>query len=369
MRPPSELDALYMARAIQLAQKGLYTTDPNPRVGCVIVRDGHVLGEGWHFKAGQDHAEIAALKNTENARGATVYVSLEPCSHHGRTPPCAHQLIDAGVRRVVAAMKDPNPLVAGRGLELLESAGIEVDCGVLQTEAESLNLGFIKRMKDNRPWVRSKIATSLDGRSALASGESKWITSAEARNDAHHLRAASSAILTGVDTVLADDPLLTARIQGEVVQPVRVILDTHLRTPAHAQIGRLPGRSILLTSSEDQHRSKQLQKSGFEVFRLAQRNGRIDLHEAMNFLAGLEVNEVLVEAGPVLNGTLLSEGLVDEWIVYMAPCILGDRGRGLFTIPGLEAMADKIMLKFLDVRPVGTDLKLTLMAKVQPGSD
>jgi len=360
MQPVTERDAFYMARAVRLAKKGLYTTDPNPRVGCVLVRNGTVIGEGWHQKAGGDHAEIDALNNAEDARGATAYVTLEPCSHHGRTPPCSLALIKAGVNRVVAAMEDPNPLVAGSGLRQLREAGIEVVCGILQSEAEALNPGFIKRMKENRPLVRSKLAMSLDGRTAVASGESKWITSTAARNDVHRLRAKSSAILTGIDTVLADDPSLTARIQEDVLQPLRIVLDTHLKTPAHAQMAGLPGRSLILTGSDDPEKTERLQQNGFEIHRLPKKNGRMDLHEVLSFLAKQQVNELLVEAGPTLNGTLLAEGLVDEWIVYMAPCVLGDRGRGLFHLPGITAMADKKTLKLTDVRRVGKDIKFTL---------
>jgi len=360
MQPVTERDAFYMARAVRLAKKGLYTTDPNPRVGCVLVRNGTVIGEGWHQKAGGDHAEIDALNNAEDARGATAYVTLEPCSHHGRTPPCSLALIKAGVNRVVAAMEDPNPLVAGSGLRQLREAGIEVVCGILQSEAEALNPGFIKRMKENRPLVRSKLAMSLDGRTAVASGESKWITSTAARNDVHRLRAKSSAILTGIDTVLADDPSLTARIQEDVLQPLRIVLDTHLKTPAHAQMAGLPGRSLILTGSDDPEKTERLQQNGFEIHRLPKKNGRMDLHEVLSFLAKQQVNELLVEAGPTLNGALLAEGLVDEWIVYMAPCVLGDRGRGLFHLPGITAMADKKTLKLTDVRRVGKDIKFTL---------
>lgn len=360
MQPVTERDAFYMARAVRLAKKGLYTTDPNPRVGCVLVRNGTVIGEGWHQKAGGDHAEIDALNNAQDARGATAYVTLEPCSHHGKTPPCSLALIKAGVNRVVAAMEDPNPLVAGSGLRQLREAGIEVVCGILQSEAEALNPGFIKRMKENRPLVRSKLAMSLDGRTAVASGESKWITSTAARNDVHRLRAKSSAILTGIDTVLADDPSLTARIQEDVLQPLRIVLDTHLKTPAHAQMAGLPGRSLILTGSDDPEKTERLQQNGFEIHRLPKKNGRMDLHEVLSFLAKQQVNELLVEAGPTLNGALLAEGLVDEWIVYMAPCVLGDRGRGLFHLPGITAMADKKTLKLTDVRRVGKDIKFTL---------
>lgn len=347
-----------MARALFLARHGLYTTHPNPRVGCVLVRDDHVIGEGWHVRTGGDHAEIAALKNAENTRGATAYVTLEPCSHHGRTPPCADALIKAGIRRVVAAMRDPNPLVAGNGLAKLQNAGIETVCGVLEEDARQLNRGFVQRMTTGRPFVCSKLAMSLDGRTALASGESKWITSGAARLDVHRLRAQSAAILTGIDTVLADDPALTARIEEDVLQPIRIVLDTQLRMPANAQLARLPGRSLILTCCDDPSKIAQLQKAGFEIHRIAGKNGRIDLNAVMVFLAGQHINELLVEAGPVLNGALLAENLVDEWIVYMAACVLGDRGRGLFILPDIQTMADRKTLKLADVRQVGPDLKL-----------
>ena len=353
-------DAFYMARALQLAKKGRYTTDPNPRVGCVLVRDDVVIGEGWHVKAGFGHAEVEALKNVQDTQGATAYVTLEPCSHHGKTPPCCDALISAGINRVVAAMQDPNPLVAGRGLDKLKAAGIEVSCGVLQEDAITLNRGFIKRMTENRPFVRSKMAMSLDGRTAMASGESKWITSAEARADVHRLRAESSAILTGINTVLADDPSLNARVNFEVVQPHRVVLDSELNMPVTAQMAKLPGRSLILTCSPDERKRQDLQEAGFEVYRLAGKNGRLDLPEVMGFLAVQQINEVLIEAGAILNGALLMENLIDELIVYMAPSILGDQGRGLFHLPSMMTMADKKMLKLLDVRQVGVDLRLAL---------
>jgi len=355
----AQQDAFYMAQAIHLAKRGRYTTDPNPRVGCVLVRDGRVIGEGWHVKAGQGHAEVEALKNAPDAKGATAYVTLEPCSHHGKTPPCCDALINAGVSRVVVAMQDPNPQVSGSGLEKLKAAGIEVSCGLLQEDALALNRGFIKRMTENRPFVRSKLAMSLDGRTAMASGESKWITSAEARADVHRLRAESSAILTGVNTVLADDPALNARVDWEIVQPVRVVLDAQLRMPVAAQMVKLFGRSLILTCSQDEQKQQVLQQAGFEVYQLPGKDGRLDLHAVMDFLSRQQINELLVEAGSILNGALLAEGLVDEWVVYMAPCILGDQGRGLFNLPGLQQMADKKNLKLRDVRQVGQDLKLT----------
>lgn len=352
-------DAVYMARALYLARKGRYTTDPNPRVGCVLVKNEVIIGEGWHVKAGFGHAEVEALKNTTDAKGATAYVTLEPCSHYGRTPPCCDALIKAGVSRVVVAMQDPNPQVSGSGLARLKAAGIEVSCGVLQEEALRLNRGFIKRMTEQRPFVRSKLAISLDGRTAMASGESKWITSAEARADVQRLRAESSAILTGINTVLADDPALNARIEGDVLQPIRVVLDSRLNMPLSAKMAKFPGRSLILTCSPDEQKQQSLQQAGFEVHQLAANNGRLDLPAVMAFLSRQHINELLVEAGAVLNGALLDEGWVDEYVVYMAPCILGDQGRGLFKLPGLQQMADKKQLQLRDVRQVGPDLKLT----------
>jgi len=351
-----------MARALQLARQGLYTTDPNPRVGCVLVKDGEIIGEGWHQRAGLSHAEVEALNNAPDAQGATAYVTLEPCSHFGRTPPCCDALINAGVSRVVVAMQDPNPLVAGQGLQKLRAVGIDVVCGVLQEESQLLNQGFIKRMTQQRPWVRSKLAMSLDGRTAMASGESKWITSAQARADVQRLRAESSAILTGINTVLADDPALTARVDEDVVQPLRVVLDSRLAMPVDAQLVNGPGRTLILTSSIDDDKKQALQQAGFEVYRVAEHQGRLDLRQVMTFLAEQQINEVLVEAGPTLNGALLAENLVDEWVIYMAPCVLGDQGRGLFTLPDMNTMADKKNLNLADVRQVGPDLKLTFTA-------
>jgi len=353
-------DAYYMAKALQLAKLGRYSTDPNPRVGCVLVKDDLIIGEGFHVKAGQAHAEIMALNNAVNTQGVTAYVTLEPCSHQGKTPPCCDALIKAGVSRVVAAMQDPNPLVSGRGLEKLKAAGVEVVCGVLEADARLLNRGFIKRMTEKRPFVRSKLAMSLDGRTAMASGESKWITSQAARADVHQIRAESSAILTGINTVLADDPALTARIDMAVEQPIRVVLDSTLKMPLTAQMAKLAGRSLILTCSSDEVKRQALQEVGFEVYSLADNKGQLDLQAVLNFLVEQQINELLVEAGSLLNGALLAEDLVDEWIIYMAPCVLGDQGRGLFSMPSLQSMADKKKLYFQDVRAVGPDLKLTL---------
>ena len=350
-----------MARAIQLARKGLYTTDPNPRVGCVLVKDGHVIGEGWHKRAGLAHAEIEALVNTtESTEGATAYVSLEPCSHHGRTPPCCEALAKTGITRVVAAMQDPNPKVAGRGLAFLQAKGISVSCGILEDEAKALNQGFIQRMAQGRPYIRSKLAMSLDGRTAMASGESQWITSAESRADVHRLRAQSSAIMTGINTVLADDPALTARVYEDVVQPIRVVLDSTLLMPITAKMATQPGRSLVLTCIDNKAKQKALEARGFEVHLLTANQGRLDLKAALQFLATQEINEVLVEAGAILNGALLVENCVDEWLIYMSPTILGDQGKGLFTLPGLDNLEDCQRMKFKEIRRVGQDLKLTL---------
>lgn len=355
-------DAAHMARALRLAERGLRTTDPNPRVGCVIVRDGRIVGEGWHQKAGGPHAEVEALRAAgEAARGATAYVSLEPCSHHGRTPPCADALIRAGVARVIAAMEDPNPRVAGAGLKRLAEAGIEAGCGLLESAAEALNLGFCQRMRSGRPWVRSKLAMSLDGRTAMASGESQWITGPDARRDVHRLRARSSAIVTGIETVLADDPALTARLDedgGEIVQPVRVVLDSRLRLPDTARLATGPGRTVALVGAA--FRPRPDWSGNVEIVGLpSEPDGRLNLAAVIDWLGRAEFNEVLIEAGPTLNGALLRESLVDEWIVYMAPVVLGDGGRGLFHLPELTRMADRYELALKEVRQVGRDVRMT----------
>jgi diaminohydroxyphosphoribosylaminopyrimidine deaminase/5-amino-6-(5-phosphoribosylamino)uracil reductase len=364
MTPPTPFtpeDAAHMARALRLAERGLYTTDPNPRVGCVIVRDGRLVGEGWHRRAGGPHAEIEALQAAgEAARGATAYVSLEPCSHHGKTPPCADALIRAGIVRVIAAMRDPNPRVAGAGLQRLAEAGIATGRGLLEGAAAALNPGFCQRMRTGRPWVRSKLAMSLDGRTAMASGESKWITGPDARRDVHRLRARSSAIVTGIETVLADDPELNARLgedAGEIVQPVRVVLDSRLRLPDTAKLATDPGRTVVLTTADAASGSVP---AGLEVHTLpAGTDGRLNLAAVVDWLGRAEFNEVLFEAGPTLNGALLREGLVDEWIVYMAPVVLGDGGRGLFHLPELTRMADRYELALKEVRQVGRDIRMT----------
>ena len=355
-----------MAQAIILAKKGWYTTDPNPRVGCLFVKQGQILGQGWHQRTGEAHAEVIALTDAGDIRGATAYVTLEPCSHQGRTAPCADALIKAGVSRVVVAMQDPNPLVVGTGLNKLEAAGIRVDVGVLESEAQLLNLGFISRMTKKRPYVISKIACSLDGRTAMASGESKWITSPEARADVQRLRAGSSAILIGIETVLADDPSLNARIDNaDVLQPIRIVLDSKLRMPVKAKILSLPGRTLILTGVENSQRQQPLVQAGAEVFSVKlDEQGRIDLDNMMLFLGQQQINQVLVEAGPVLNGALMARQLIDEWVIFMASIIMGDTARGLFRLPEVTTMHDKITLQLVETRLVGSDLRLRYRLQV-----
>jgi diaminohydroxyphosphoribosylaminopyrimidine deaminase/5-amino-6-(5-phosphoribosylamino)uracil reductase len=356
-------DSFYMAKALQLARKGLYTTDPNPRVGCVIVKNQTIIGEGWHEYAGQPHAEVNALKNlSQDPKGSTAYVTLEPCSHYGKTPPCCNALIEAGVSRVVVAMQDPNPLVAGRGITALKNAGITVDCGVLEADANALNRGFIQRMTTGKPFVTSKLAMSLDGRTALANGQSQWITSDLARQDVQLLRAQSSAIMTGINTVLADNPALTVRLPDiNVVQPIRVILDSQLQMPLNTKMAQLNGETWLLTCNNDLKQQQPLIDVGFKIFVLPEINNRLDLKAVIAFLGEKQINNVLIEAGAILNGALLADNLIDEYIIYIAPCILGDEGRGLFKLPSaLQTMNDKKLLHLKETRQVGGDLKLTL---------
>lgn len=356
-------DRRHMARAIHLAWRGLYTTDPNPRVGCVLFRDGTVVGEGWHERAGGPHAEVHALQAAgDAARGATAYVTLEPCSHHGRTAPCADALVDAGVARVVAATVDPNPRVAGQGLERLRQAGIEVASGLLEGEAEALNPGFFQRQRAGRPYLRCKLAMGLDGRTAMASGESQWITGEAARTDVHRLRARSSAIMTGIGTVLADDPSMNVRLEGdgaEVRHPLRVVLDPRLSMPESARMLSLPGETLVVTAADDPKQQARLEAAGAQVMRLAGGPDRIDLHAVMGELAAREVNEVLLETGATLSGAVLQAGLIDELVVYMAPLLMGDGARGLFHLPGLERMADRVPLEIADIRAVGRDWRIT----------
>lgn len=359
------IDAGFMAMALKLAEKGIYTTDPNPRVGCVLVNQGEVIAEGWHYRAGQAHAEVDALAKLSDplqAKGATAYVTLEPCSHYGRTGPCCEALIAAGISRVVVAMQDPNPLVAGNGLQKMRDAGIEVSCGLMQQSAEALNRGFIKRMTTGLPWITSKLAMSLDGRTAMASGESQWITSPESRQDVQRFRAKSSAILTGIETVLHDDPQMNARVDFEVIQPVNVVLDSRLRMPLAAKLLQNSVETWIVTCSDDSDKQRQLVDVGCKVFQVRADQGRIDLLQAFKLLAEQQINNVWVEAGAILNGSLLGSGLVDEWLIYMAPCVLGDSGRGLFHLPGLQSIQDKKMLRLTESRQIGRDLRLRYQA-------
>jgi len=354
----SAADHEFMARALRLAELGLYTTTPNPRVACLIVNKGKVVGEGWHHSAGAPHAEINALLAAGSAaRGATLYVSLEPCSHHGRTPPCTQALIAAGVSRVVAAMQDPNPQVAGRGLAALQAAGIACECGLLESEARELNLGFVTRMTRGRPWVRVKIAASLDGRTALENGASQWITGPAARLDGQRWRARACAILSGIGTVRADDPQLNVREVETPRQPLKVLVDSHLELPLQAKV--LNGGGVLLASANDAgEKAAALRARGAEILSLPNADGHVDLAALLAELASRGINEVHVEAGARLNGALLAAGLVDELLLYLAPCLLGDAARGMFGIPALASLEDKRGLVIHDVRMVGNDLRL-----------
>ncbi|MCS4503378.1 bifunctional diaminohydroxyphosphoribosylaminopyrimidine deaminase/5-amino-6-(5-phosphoribosylamino)uracil reductase RibD [Arhodomonas aquaeolei] len=359
----SATDHALMARAIRLARRGLYTTDPNPRVGCVIARAGEIVGEGWHERAGGPHAEVHALRAAgAAAHGATAYVTLEPCAHHGRTPPCADALAEAGVARVVVAGTDPNPAVAGGGLERLRGAGVDVAAGLMAAQARGLNPGFLRRMAEGMPWVWVKLAASLDGRTAMASGESRWITGAPARRDVHRWRARSSAMLTGIGTVLADDPALTVRdVDAPVVQPARYVIDPSLRLPETARLVTDGGGVTVFCSWPDDARVASLEAAGARVVPLPpDPEGRPVLTAVLAAMARDGVNEVMVEAGPTLAGAVVAAGLADELIVYYAPHLMGDAARGLLVLPELEAMADRIPLRVTDRRQVGDDLRLVL---------
>jgi len=399
-------DHRYMARAIQLAKKGQYTTHPNPRVGCVIVKDGKVIGEGYHQKAGLPHAEINALlqlrSDKKSAQGAVAYVTLEPCSHTGKTPPCANALIEAEISRTVIAMQDPNPQVAGQGIQRLRDAGIIVEVGILEDQARALNVGFIKRMEQGLPWVRIKLAMSLDGKTAMASGESQWITGSAARQDVQRLRAKCDAILTGSGTVLEDDPSLNVRITSEELgldkgveyqQPLRVVLDSNLRISSQAKMLGLAGDTLIYTCSDNKEKSQALEQAGAKIISLdhvkvggctstllsrtirqAQQDcasslsktasnsmKKLSLSVVLKDLAKQQINEIHVEAGATLCGALLQEKLVDEIIIYMAPTIMGADARGLFNLPELSQMKDKKDLKIQDIRAVGDDWRLQII--------
>lgn len=363
----SEFDRTAMQRALALAARGLESTDPNPRVGCVIARGERIVGEGWHERAGEAHAEVMALRAAGGqANGATVYVTLEPCSHQGRTAPCTLALTAARVARVVYAIADPNPLVNGRGAEALRAGGITVEAGLLEKEAQELNAGFMKRMQHGQPFVRLKLAMSLDGRTALADGTSQWISSEAARADVQSWRARSSAVLTGVGTVLADDPRLDVRLpssgESERRQPLRVVLDTHLRTPAGARLFTVGGEVLILTALAglDETRAAALSARGARVETLPLDAQRLELPAVLARLGELEANEVLVEAGATLAGELLRQGLCDELLLYVAPKLLGSSARGLVDLPPLRDLKDALSFGLIETQAVGPDLRLRL---------
>ncbi|MFH1815313.1 MAG: bifunctional diaminohydroxyphosphoribosylaminopyrimidine deaminase/5-amino-6-(5-phosphoribosylamino)uracil reductase RibD [Pseudomonadota bacterium] len=353
-------DAHHMARALRLAARGLNTTTPNPRVGCVVVRDGQVVGEGWHVRAGEAHAEVHALQSAgDAARGATAYVTLEPCSHHGRTPPCADALIRAGVVRVVAAMPDPNPLVAGQGLARLAAAGIATTCGVLEHEARELNIGFVSRMTRGRPWVRLKTASTLDGVTALDNGVSQWITGPAARRDGHRWRARACAVLSGIGTVQEDNPSLTVREVPTERQPLRVIVDARLAlSPAaklFADIDRAP--VLVVCASDDVPNARALRDAGAELLALPNDGGKVDLPALLQALGARGINELHAESGHKLNGSLLREGCVDELLMYVAPTVLG-RGMGLFNLGPFDTLDQRLDVDIRDIRAVGRDWRI-----------
>jgi len=368
----SQTDFVHMERALALAKRGMYTTDPNPRVGCVLVKNGEVIGEGFTQPAGQDHAEVRALKDARSRghdlRGATAYVTLEPCSHFGRTPPCANALIEAQVERVVAAMEDPNPQVSGRGLKMLRDAGIEVRCGLLANEAAELNVGFVSRMTRGRPWVRLKVAASLDGRTGLPSGESQWITGEAARADGHAWRARASAILTGIGTVREDDPRMTVRAVDTPRQPQRVLIDSQLDVPPTAQILAGAPTLIFCGNLDERHteRASVLRDHGAEIIQMANATGKVDLPAMLKVLGERQVNELHVEAGYKLNGSLLREGCVDELLVYLAPSLLGTDSMGMFSLIAPLALEDRVRLNFHAVDRIGDDLRI--LARFAPPS-
>jgi diaminohydroxyphosphoribosylaminopyrimidine deaminase/5-amino-6-(5-phosphoribosylamino)uracil reductase len=354
----SAVDHGMMARALQLAERGLWTTSPNPRVGCVLVRGDEIVGEGWHEKAGEPHAEVHALRAAgETARGATAYVTLEPCSHHGRTPPCAEALIAAGVSRVVAAITDPNPLVAGKGLALLKAAGIDTVSGLLETEAHELNIGFVSRMTRGRPWLRLKAAASLDGKTALNNGVSQWITGPDARRDGHAWRARACAILTGIGTVRDDDPQLNVRDVDTPRQPLRVVVDSKLEIPLDARILK-GGPTLIAGAVEDGARIEALRAAGADVLILPNSSGKVDLLALLEALGQRGINEVHAESGFKLNGSLMREGLIDELVLYYAPCLLGHAASGLFNLPELTSLDEKRSLNIRDVRQIGSDIRV-----------
>jgi diaminohydroxyphosphoribosylaminopyrimidine deaminase/5-amino-6-(5-phosphoribosylamino)uracil reductase len=360
-------DHRHMGHALRLAEKGLCTTTPNPRVGCVLVKAGRVVGEGWHLQTGGPHAEVEAIGSAgSEARGATAYVTLEPCRHFGRTPPCTDALIGAGVAEVVYAMEDPNPEVRGSSAASLAQAGVRVRRGLMADQAAALNPGFISRMTRGRPWLRVKVAATLDGRTALAGGDSRWITGKPARTDVHRLRARSCAVMTGIGTVLADDPLLTVRHIDASRQPLRIVIDNNLALPASAATLRQPGGVLVVTASTDEERIDELRQAGAEVLQLDAARGRVKLERLLQGLGERGLNEVLVEAGQTLNGALLAAGLVDELVVYFNARVMGDSGRGMFALPLAETMDAVRGFVITDTRMLGSDLRVTLRPQEVP---
>jgi diaminohydroxyphosphoribosylaminopyrimidine deaminase/5-amino-6-(5-phosphoribosylamino)uracil reductase len=357
----SAAQSAFMARALRLAARGAYTAHPNPMVGCVLVRDGEIVGEGWHEAAGEAHAEINALEAAgAKARGATAYLTLEPCSHEGKTPPCAPALIEAGIGEVVIAIEDPFPAVSGNGSAALEAAGIPVRSGLMQDAAERLNAGFLSRVQRGRPFVRLKVASSLDGAIAMKSGESQWITGPEARADVQRLRARSGAILTGIGTVLADDPALNVRhddLDTGGRQPIRAVLDSKLRMPLSAGMLAMPGTTVVYCT--DDAGRQPLLDAGAHVVRVKREAGVLDVQQVLADLAGREVNDVLVEAGPAVSGHLLSRRLADELVIYQAPHIMGSETRPMFGTPEWTRLADRLALDIVDLRRVGPDIRMT----------
>ena len=372
-------DLRYMQRAITLAKQGLYSAKPNPAVGCVLVKNGQIIAEGWHKQAGLPHAERVALADAAakgvDVSGSTAYVTLEPCSHFGRTPPCADGLVEAKVSRVVIAMQDPNPLVSGQGIAKIQKACIDVQVGLCEEEARALNPGFIQMMEKKRPFVRVKMASSLDGRSAMASGESQWITGADSRQEVHRMRARSGAIVTGIGTVLADDPSLTVRLDDAVLadlnldsktcHPIRVVLDPNLSMPLDAKMLSAPGRTILMTKKETVDRDRGLADSlianGVEVVAVAAQDDRLDIESVLHYLAEVEsVNEVMVESGAMVAGAFIQSGLVNEVHCFIAPVLMGDRAKPMFALPGIDTMADKLKFEIVSTDLFGQDIRLIL---------
>jgi diaminohydroxyphosphoribosylaminopyrimidine deaminase/5-amino-6-(5-phosphoribosylamino)uracil reductase len=359
---PASFDNDMMARALRLARRGLYTTDPNPRVGCVIVRDEEIVGEGFTSPVGGPHAEVNALQAAgDAARGATVYVTLEPCSHHGRTPPCTDALIRAGVKRVVYAVGDPNPQVNGGGVAALEAAGIKVSSGLMAAQAREINIGFFKRMHTGLPWVTVKFGASIDGKISLANGVSQWISSEESRADVQRQRARSSAVMTGSGTVLSDDPRLTVRspeidMLGRHV--LRVVCDSRLQIAPTAKLFKEPGPVLIFTRSKDEKRGAALKAAGAEVIQVESDDSRIDLQAVLKQLASRGCNEVLIEAGPSLSGRLIELGLANELLIYMAPVVLGAAARSMFSTSTLESMAARWNFQVQDVGRSGPDIRL-----------